>query len=134
MPEPTKIKTVDLVPAPGGYYLDVLPERGPLRRFVFTNESQITAFSSDARRIALMACGLEEKTLAAGDVEIDDLIPGIGGGRVYSRDVEKIATPEVDLEELGGDPVTKIHLTFSGTEAVLSIPEGDGISVVRKIS
>lgn len=129
MPEPTKIKTVDLVPAPGGYYLDVLPEGGPLQRFKFTNESQITTFSSDARRIALMACGLEEKTLAAGDVQIDDLIAGIGGGRVYSRDVEKIAP-----EELGDETINKVHLTFSGTEAVLSMPKSDGVSVVRKIS
>jgi hypothetical protein len=134
VPEPQKIKTVDLVPAPGGYYLDVLPEGGPLQRFKFTNESQITTFSSDARRIALMACGLEEKTLAAGDVQIDDLIPGIGGGRVYSRDVEKVTPEEVDLEELGGEPTHKIHLTFSGTEAVLSMPKSDGVSVVRKIS
>lgn len=129
MPEPMKIKTVDLVPAPGGYYLDVLPEGGPLQRFKFTNESQITTFSSDARRIALMACGLEERTVAAGGVRIDDLIPGIGGGRVYSRDVEKISA-----EEIGEEPDQKVHLTFSGTEAVLSIPKSDGVSVVRKIS
>ncbi len=133
MPDPMKILTVDLVPAPGGYYLDVLTKDG-LQRFQFINESQITTFSSDARRIALMACGLEEKTLAAGDVKIDDLIPGVGGGRVYSRDVEKIAPEGVTVDDLGEEATQKIHLTFSGTEAVLTIPWGDGLSVVRKIS
>lgn len=128
MPEPMKIKSVDLVPAPGGYFLDILPEGGPLQRFKFHGVSQITAFSSDARRIALMATGYEEHNLKAEDVRQDDLIPSIGGGRVYSRDVEK-----VEPDEVGDDPTRTIHLTFAGTEAVLSVPPEDGISVLRKI-
>jgi len=129
VPEPMKIKMVDLVVAPGGFYLDVLPEDGPLQRFKFTNVSQITTFSSDARRIALLATGFEEHTLEAGDVRTDDLIPSIGGGRVYSRDIET-----VPADDPGEDPTRKVHLTFSGTEAVLTVPEKDGLSVVRKIN
>jgi hypothetical protein len=127
VPEPKKIKSVDLVATPAGYYLDILPEDGPLERFMFRGVSQITVFSTDARRIALLSTGFEERTLAARDVREDDLVPSIGGGRVYSIDGES------KHDDLSEDPVPTKHFTFAGTAAVLSIPEADGISVVRKI-
>lgn len=130
MPEPTfvaKIKSVDVIPTADGGYLDIMTDRG-LQRFSFTNVSQLTTFSTDAKRIALLACGFEEYTLQAGEVKADDLLPSIGGGRVYSRDIE---TKPADNE--GEDPQRIVHLTFAGTEGILSMPERDGINVVRKV-
>jgi hypothetical protein len=127
-----KIKSVDLVPAPGGYFLDIVPEGEPLQRFKFHSVAQITAFSTDARRIALMAAGLEEHNLLASEVQEGDLVPSIGGGRVDSIDIEQKYKDIVSESELD-ETITRVHFSFQGTEAILSVPSEDGVSVVRKI-
>lgn len=130
MPEPqfvAKILSVDVIPTADGGYLDVMTDHG-LERFHFTNVSQLTTFSQDARRVALIATGYEELTVESDQVRPDDLVPSIGGGRVYSRDVETKAA-----DDPAEDPRRIVHLTFSGTEAVLSIPERDGLNIVRSV-
>lgn len=140
-----KVPTISssvLTAAPGGYYLDVWVASDAaqdqangsqrMERFRFDSVGQMTDHSTESRRIALLAAGFEEHTLEADDVKEGDLIPSIVGGRVDSVDNEKKykdIVQESDLDEM----VKWKHFSFAGSEAILSIPASEKLTVLRKV-
>lgn len=131
------IQTVTVVPTPEGYYLDLWPnEQYPqLERWRFGSVDQLSQFSMETRRIALLATHYEELTIEAKDVLQGDLFKSLNGGTV-----EQIT--EVEWEDILHDGVRRsadphsvevLQFAFYGSTALIQIKSNSLVNVLRRI-
>lgn len=131
------LNAVVVVPTPEGYYLDLWPDdtHPQLERWRFTDVNQLSQFSLETRRIALLATHYEELTIEASAVLQGDLFRSLNGGTVEHITEVKWEHILHDGIRRSADPyfVKVLQFAFYGSTALVQIKANSQVNVLRRI-